>query len=129
MGAPPIRLIQFPGGIAVCVCPPSHLFQISDELPAAGVDQQAVLTQLVLERAIHTVGAVPNRRVLARNLMPDPKPPIVTAQEILDNLPVGARGRAVTIISRGVAIEPERVGSIQRPVLYTVSYTHLTLPT
>ena len=99
-----IRFIQVCQLVAMRIELPKHLFEVLYQSLTLGIDQQA-MHGMVSQHGIHTVDAVFDRRIGTRAHGIARLTTIrITAKEVPRDLPVGARGRGLTLLTGGVTI-------------------------
>src|SRR5579871_6219774 len=72
---------------------------------APGIDEEPVLTRKIAQHGIDAVDPILHRRVSARHLKSSMVAVGVPAEEISNDLPVSARGRAFGLSTRRIAID------------------------
>src|ERR1700737_2291669 len=101
-----VRFVQLTKCIPVRIRLPYHLFEVTNQLPATGIDPQAIFSELVSKSCVDAVNTVFDRGVVTPDFVSGVPSPCQTPEAVLDDLPVGARGRAVAIVSAGVSVDP-----------------------
>ena len=99
---------------------PADLFEIVDELFAARIDNQPMLAIMISQQSIDAVDSILHRWISAGHSEVDSKQIGVTAEEVYDDLPIGARGRGSVLLAGGVPMDIHFQGPFRPPLLRTI---------
>ena len=108
-----VRIILVPQGVPVGVSLPPNAFQITNQLLALRINQQAMVASMVAQHGVHAVRPIFHQGIAIEHTDASVKEVRVTLEELTHDLPIGVLGRGVASLAGSVTIHI----NIQRPGL------------
>ena len=90
VGSHGIGFIEFRQGVAMWIDLPANLLKVLDQVFASGINQQSMLTRMIVQHGVHAVDSILHRWIGAGNSEVGTIAVLVTAKKIFHDLPVGA---------------------------------------
>ena len=112
MGAEAVGLVDFGGSGAGGIDGPGDLFEIFDELDAAGIDEQADVAGGVAKAAVDTSDAIAHERVGLGDVGSGFIDTLLVAHELADEIPIRAGGGGAMLIAARVGVDVDVEGHV-----------------